>query len=606
MNEPLFKDFPEVSTEEWKNLILKDLKGQPWEKVSTISEEGFTIQPFYRKENLPPKLPKIEKRFPGWKITELVYEPKDLDGLNTKGADAFILTSPSQKGSNSGFHFESPKDLTKLADKLPKLPFVVSLGETSPKFLDELKILSNSHEIVLCDYDPYGTLLLNGSLQSGLESVNTDLKSIADVKGLVGNCIHSHYLRDAGASVGGELKYSLSWAVDYLNRLVEAGSPIEGAANSIWFWMGIGSDYFLEIAKFRAIRILWAEILNAYQKGLGDKVQPIVLAQTTEFNFTAYDPHVNLLRGTTAAMSAVLGGADFVAVQSFDRAYPQTQELGKRMARNTQLLLRHESFLDKVEDPSSGSYYLEVLTHELCQSAWGGFQILEAEGGFFQAIQSGSVQSAVLKRLEEKKQALATKKEVLLGTNQYPLVTERHPELKTSLNSVKQELDAKKSTKTPFQTIQPIRLSYDFDRLRNQTDEHIQSGKKPPKVFLLTIGDLSMRKARAGFTQNFVGCLGYEIIDNLGFSSVKEGVEKAKALGAEIVVLCSSDEEYQNYLPDFVSEMKEQLPNSWKLIAGYPKDLVTKATELGIEDFIHMKRNIIEFMEKAQSKWLGK
>lgn len=162
------------------------------------------------------------------------------------------------------------------------------------------------------------------------------------------------------------------------------------------------------------------------------------------------------------------------------------------------------------------------------------------------------------------------------------------------------------SSSSTYERLAPIRLSYEFDKWRNITDVHVSSGKTLPKIFLLTIGDLTMRKARAGFSSNFLGCLGYEIIDSLGFPTVKEGVSRAKELGAEIVVLCSSDEEYANYLPEFANEMKAQLPNSWKLLAGYPKDLITQAESLGIDDFIHMKRNIVEFMEKAQTKWIGR
>lgn len=411
-------------------------------------------------------------------------------------------------------------------------------------------------------------------------------------------------MRDAGASIGQELAYSLSWGVDYLNRHLDAGVTIEDAASNLWFWMGIGSDYFTEIAKFRAMRILWTEILNAYKPELGVSLPVLIVARTSNFQFTAYDPYVNMLRGTTAAMSAVMGGADFVSVLPFDSEYSAKQELGKRIARNSQLLLRYESFLDKVEDPAAGSYYLEVLTKKLSESAWGKFQNLEKDGGFGEALKKGFIQNEISTRANQKRNALATKKEILLGTNQYPLSSERHPELKTSLEITKEDTNTKGQTR--FLRLLPVRLSYEFDKWRNLTDIHVAAGKKLPKVFLLTIGDLTMRKARAGFSSNFLGCLGYEIIDNLGFASVKEGVTKAKELVSEIVVLCSSDEEYATYLPEFAQEMQSQLPDSWKLLAGYPKDLITQAESLGIDDFIHMKRNIVEFMEKAQTKWIGK
>ncbi|MBM9546922.1 methylmalonyl-CoA mutase [Leptospira sp. 201903074] len=603
MNEFLFSDFPEVSTEDWKNQILKDLKGNPWDKVTWETEEGFKIEPFYRKEDTK-DLPRVYKRNPGWNVTETVTSESDLSDLSKKGADAAILISHEEKGNQFGLKISSAADLENLAGLTEKLPLVISLATRTLSFAESLKKLTSSHNTVLGDYDPYGTALLCGELGTEESSIGKSFAALSGSKGFAGVGIHSYYLRDSGASIGQELAYSLSWGVDYLNRHIDTGVSIEDAASNIWFWMGIGSDYFTEIAKFRAIRILWTEILNAYKPGLGESVPALIVARTSSFQFTAYDPYVNMLRGTTAAMSAVMGGADFVSVLPFDSEYSTQQELGKRIARNSQLLLRYESFLDKVEDPAAGSYYLEVLTKKLAETAWAKFQTLESEGGFGEALKKGTIQKEIKSRANKKRTALATKKEILLGTNQYPLPSERHPELATSLKEV--ENRGNFSNKSTYTRLVPVRLSYEFDKWRNITDAHLASGKKLPKIFLLTIGDLTMRKARAGFSSNFLGCLGYEIIDTLGFSSVKEGVSEAKGLGADIVVLCSSDEEYATYLPEFASEMKTQLPNSWKLLAGYPKDLIAQAESLGINDFIHMKRNIVEFMEKAQTKWIGK
>ncbi|MCW7498117.1 methylmalonyl-CoA mutase family protein [Leptospira levettii] len=603
MNEFLFSDFPEVSTEDWKNQILKDLKGSPWDKVTWETEEGFKIEPFYRKEDLP-VLPRVFKRNPGWKVTEVVTSESESKSLTEKGVDAAILISHEEAGKQYGCKISSTSDLESLAKSVGEIPLIVSLATRTPKFSDSFKKLTSSHNTVLGDFDPYGTALLCGELGCEENNIGKTFQSLSGTKGFSGVGIHSLYLRDSGASIGQELAYSLSWGVDYLNQHLDAGVSIEEAASNLWFWMGIGSDYFTEIAKFRAMRILWTEILNAYKPGLGETLPALILAQTSSFQYTAYDPYVNMLRGTTAAMSAVIGGADFITVSPFDSEYTTKQELGKRIARNAQLLLRYESFLDKVEDPASGSYYLEVLTKKLAETAWGKFQTVEKEGGFGAALKKGTIQKEITARASKKRETLAAKKEILLGTNQYPLPTERHAELKESLVETEKRLSY--TDKSTYERLVPLRLSYEFDKWRNKTDLHVASGKKVPTVFLLTIGDLTMRKARAGFSSNFIGCLGYEMIDNLGFASVKEGVAKAKELGAEIVVLCSSDEEYATYLPEFVSEMKSQLPSSWKLLAGYPKDLISQAESLGIDDFIHMKRNLVEFMEKAQTKWIGK
>lgn len=603
MNQTLFSEFPTITSKDWKELILKDLKGAPFEKVKWVTEEGFELDPFYTSEDLG-ELPSLVKSSIGWKITETILSEKDLLSIETSGADALLFVSHKEGNKEFGIPIANGEALQKLAAAYPNYSLIFSIANRSPEIADSLHKIAISHNSVLVDYDPYGTALLCGELGCKETEIADNFKKLLSGKKFPALGIHSYYLRDSGASIGQELTYSLSWGVDYLNRLLDLGFSLKEANDSIWFWMGVGSDYFFEIAKLRAMRILWAEILNAYEPGFGSQNPTLIFSRTLEFNYSAYDPHVNLLRGTTEAMSAILGGSDYVSVLPFDYVYSEKQELGKRIARNSQLLLRNESFFDKVEDPAAGSYYLETLTQKLITSVWGKFQNLEKEGGFFNALKSGKIQSEVEARATKKREALATKKEILLGTNQYPLPSERHPELETSLLATKHLLEYQE--KSTFQRLNPLRLSYDFDRLRFLTDKHQSLGKKVPKVFLLTIGDLTMRKARASFSSNFIGCLGYEMKDNLGFESVSQGILAAKDFGADIVVLCSSDEEYATHLPAFSEEMKKHLPNAWKLLAGYPKDLIQTAESLGIDDFIHMKRNILEFMEKAQSKWIGK
>ncbi|MCU0823063.1 MAG: methylmalonyl-CoA mutase family protein [Leptospira sp.] len=604
MNETLFSEFAEVSKETWRELILKDLKGANFEKVQWDTEEGFTLEPFYTKEDLG-DLPQVPRNQSSWKITDEILSPSEINPSLAGGADALYIVSHKEGKETYGLSIGTNEELIKELEEIPKeIPIILSLANRTPDFAEGLRKLNDSHNHVYTDYDPYGTLLLCGELGSKKEDLNSNFAKLVNSKGIHSIAVHGYYLRDAGATIGQELAFSLSWGVDYLNRLLDLGLSLKEANDSLWFFMGVGSNYFFEIAKLSAHRILWAEILNAYEPGFGDENPTTIFSRTSEFQYTAYDPYVNMLRGTTAAMSAVLGGSDFVQVLPFDHNYSEKQELGKRIARNSQLLLRSESFFDKVEDPSKGSYYLETLTKNLITSVWEKFQTLEKDGGFFAGIQSGKVQDEIGATASKKRSALASKKEILLGTNQYPLPTERHPELSTSLEHTKKLLEF--GSPTEYKRITPLRLSYEFDRLRQLTDEQIASGKKAPKVFLLTIGDLTMRKARASFSANFIGCLGYEIQDNLGFANIQEGVSKAKEFGADIVVLCSSDEEYANLLQPFSEEMKAKLPNAWKILAGYPKDLIQKAESLGIDDFIHMKRNTIEFMEKAQSKWIGK
>ncbi|TGN19647.1 methylmalonyl-CoA mutase family protein [Leptospira idonii] len=610
MESSLFAEFPETSTEDWKNTIIKDLKGLPYEKIQWETEEGFLIEPFYRKEDISSEtLPRIHRKDRGWKITEGIVSSsvtlanEDAKALRKKGVDSFVFFSHEENGATYGIPLSQPNDLSRLvADlDLKEIPVLFSLSGRTPDFAKEIRSLAQGAKQVLADYDPFGNALLCGDLGATEEKTKSNLASL--VSGASNEkfiCVHSYYLRESGSTVTQELAYALAWGLEYLNILIESGRDLDSAAESIWFWTGIGSDYFTEIAKFRALRILWAEILNAYKPGLGEAHPIHIHASTTEWNFTAYDPYVNMLRGTTAAMSAVMGGADSVSVHSFDKVYKDGNEFGSRIARNSQLLLRHESHLDKVEDPSSGSYYLEVLTKKLSEVAWAKFQEIEKEGGFHKSLLNGTIQSQVDLSAKKKRESVSTRKQTLLGTNQYPLSSERQIELKHSISKTEKKISVPNEGK--YKRLNPLRVSYDFDRLRNATDVYFEKNKSVPKVFLLTIGNLGMRKARAAFGLNYIGCLGYEIIDNLGFTSVEEGVQAAKKANADIVVLCSSDEEYAEFIPQFADSMKTILPKAWKIVAGYPKDLISIAEEKGIEDFIHLKRNLVEFMEKAQKK----
>ncbi|GBF51849.1 putative methylmalonyl-CoA mutase, small subunit [Leptospira ryugenii] len=597
MEEKLFAEFAPIASETWIQTITKDLKGLDYSKVRWQTEDGFIVEPFYSEA--PVSLPDIRRAEKSWKITEFIPLSKESTQANLEAKQA-IQTGAEAIVFSLGSEIKKLEDLireTTLGIDTKLTPLLFTNLSPYLKSVTEWKSFGSDYTNIHFDIDPFVNILSSGDLGLPKSDLSKHLYSISLSLPKKSICVHSHYLRDAGASISQELSFALAWGHEYLQMLVSEGQKPKLAAESIWFWMGIGSDYFSEIAKIRAFRILWAQILEQYETGLGESTLPTVLSQTSTWNYTAYDPYVNMLRGTTEAMSAVLGGSDFVAVLPFDTVEGAT-EFGKRIARNSQLLLRHESHLDKVHDPSSGSYYIENLTHQLAETAWKSFQTWEAKGGFFIGIQTGEVQKEVLTSASQKRDAVATKKQTLLGSNQYPLASERHPKLPSILANGKEG----KGEGGQYPALPIKRLSFDLDRLRSLTDARIAQGKSVPKVFLLSIGDLTMRKARAGFSANFIGCLGYEILEQSGFSDLKDGVKAAKDAKADLVVLCSSDEEYATLIPEFGKLLKEQIPSAWPLVAGYPKDLIEVAAQNGISEFIHLKRNLIEFMEKAQAR----
>jgi methylmalonyl-CoA mutase len=288
-------------------------------------------------------------------------------------------------------------------------------------------------------------------------------------------------------------------------------------------------------------------------------------------------------------MSATIAGVDSLSVTPFNAAYESSTVFSDRIARNTQILLKEESYFDKIADPSGGSYYIENLTHSLAEHAWKLFQDIEAKGGYVEAFKAGFIQDQVTESANKRNMNIATRREILLGTNQYP----------NALEKVEANIKEKccTSTKRDDAIAEPIKIfrgAEQMETLRLKTER----AKETPKVFLLTIGDLTMRKARAGFASGFFACAGFDVIDNLGFKSVEEGVKAAMDQKASIVVVCSSDDEYTEAAPAVLEQLGDK---AITVVAGYPKS-IEELKAKGLKHFIHVKSNLIETLQGFQAE----
>jgi len=404
-------------------------------------------------------------------------------------------------------------------------------------------------------------------------------------------------LSNAGAFISQELGYALAWGNDYLSRMIDAGVDKQLAAKKIKFNFGVGSNYFMEIAKFRAAKWLWALIVEAYKPecrkdDCSHTVDGIcycsmkmrIHAETTRFNKTVFDANVNMLRTQTEAMSAVLGGINSLTVLPYDITFKKSDEFSERIARNQQLLLKEESAFDKIIDAAAGSYYIENLTNEIAEQAWKLFLTVEEEGGFYAAVKSGKIQSALKDTSDSRLKAVSARREILLGTNQFPNFNEIAGE-KIELNT-KADCDCHHSD---IEKIKLVRAAEQFEGLRFATE----NATKRPKAFMLTIGNLAMRLARAQFSCNFFACAGYEVIDNLGFASIEDGVKAAREVNADIIVLCSGDDEYAELAPVAfdMTNGKELL-----VVAGAPACMEELKTK-GLQHFIHVKSNVLQTLQ---------
>ena len=611
--EKLFTEFPPISTAEWKAKVEADLKGADFEKkLVWRTNEGFNVQPMYRAEDikdlkttdsLPGEYPFVRgtKTNNNWFIRqEIVVE--DVKKANEKALD--ILN----KGVDSlGFKLAVEPSAENVAALLEgiHLPAVeVNFACCPGKAVELAKVLvdyikANKAEETFkgsIEFNPYKRLLKHGlTFSKDITATGVELvKAVADVKNLRVLAVDSFMLTNAGAYIYQEIGYALAWGAQWMTALTEAGLTADEVAKRIKFNMGVSTNYFMEIAKFRAVRMLWAQIVKQYAPACDCSCKMAVHAITSEFNQTIYDAHVNLLRSQTEAMSAVIAGIDSLTVVPFDKQYKTPGEFSERMARNQQLLLKEESDMDKIVDPAGGSYYVENLTVAIAQEGWKVFLAVEDNGGFEAQVATGEVQKAVNASAEKRHTDVARRKEDLLGTNQFPNFNE--------MANDKIETEGCKcccsheTTGDAVEALSGKRAASDFEELRLATER----AANRPKAFMLTIGNLAMRLARSQFSSNFFACAGYEIIDNLGFATVQEGVDAALAKEADIVILCSSDDEYAELAPEAYKYLNGRAEF---VVAGAPacsEDL--KA--IGITNFVNVKSNVLETLKAFNAKLL--
>lgn len=602
--ELLFDMFPPVSTEEWRAKVEADLKGAPFEKkLVWRTNEGFNVQPMYRAEDikdlkttdsLPGEFPYVRGTHAGndWLTRQEIVAD------SAEAANAVALDVLNKGVTSLGFTVKeaTAEEVAALLKDI-HLPAVevnftccprkaVELAKVLVSYLKE-KGVENEFKGSI-DFNPYRRPLRHGEPFKGdIAAVATELVTeVRDVPGLKVLAVDSVMLEDAGAYIYQELGYALAWGAEWLTMLTEADVDADEVARRIKFNMGVSSNYFMEIAKFRAARMLWAQIVKKYEVADED-CKMTVHAVTSRFNQTLYDAYVNLLRSQTECMSAALAGVDSITVTPFDTPYKKPDDFSERIARNQQFLLKEESHLDKVVDPAGGSYYVETLTVAIAEQAWKVFLAVEEAGGFLVQVNDGSVQKVIRETSEKRHTDVARRKEFLLGTNQFPNINEMAAEkiIEGGGSVCSCGHSHQESTEAGLPT---SRAASDFEALRLATE----ASPVRPKVFMLTIGNLAMRLARAQFSTNFFGCAGYEIIDNLGFDTVEQGVDAALAAGADVVVLCSSDEEYATLAPE-----------AFKYLAGRAEFVVAGAPECmddlkaqGINDYVHVRCNVLDVL----------
>lgn len=617
--QKLFAEFPPVSTEQWEEVIVKDLKGADYEKkLVWRTAEGFNVRPYYRAEDLKnvkflnagvAEFPYVRsvKKCNNWRVVQTLWLEDPIEA--NKAARKAI-----ENGAESiAFHVNGKKmkaaDLDVMLDGIDPNSVEIIIRGCEVKMVAGLLIEKAEREgwdtekskvVLICD--PIMKLL---SLRGGFPYNEDGAMLFAALHGMIAQCakykkwrlinVNAYNFQYAGATIVQELAFTLAVGHEYLLKMMEMKLPVDEVAQAIRFAFAVSPNYFMEIAKFRAARMLWANIVNAYAPKKEDSRKMMIHAVTSRWSMTKYDPYVNMLRVTTEAMSAAVAGVHSLEVLPFDIVYERPTEFSYRIARNVQLLLKHEAHFDNVTDAAGGSYYIENLTQQIADQAWELFKQIEDRGGYIKAFKIGFIKELIDASAAKKDKEIATRRITLLGTNQFPNFTEK---METTgqentcdtpgfgFDGACYDFDVTPDT----DPLRIYRAAEPFEELRMKVDA---SGKEP-KAFMLTCGTLGMARARSQFSSNFFGCAGIRIIDNTFFNSVEEGAKAALASGADIVVVCAADDDYAELAP----KVKELIGDKAILVvAGAPASQPELEAQ-GIKNFISVRSNVLETLRQ--------
>ncbi|MEF2094545.1 methylmalonyl-CoA mutase family protein [Bacillus sp. CFBP9009] len=680
-----FSEFEIPSYEQWRDLTEKSLKGASFEKrLITETYEGILLQPMYRKEdaaNLPflQSLPGMapftrgtKTLINGWEINQEINVgiPTSFNKVArhdlSKGQTSLniVLDTPTKRGINAseassevgkaGLSISGVTDIADAlkdidfgnvpihvgagANSLPILALIIAHLEQSGRQVEEL------HGCI--GMDPVAELVAKGTLAYELEDCYTLMADITkwaneNTPHLQTVLIHGNVYHDGGSSAVEELAFSLSTGVEYLQALTSQGIDINKAASSIRFSFSIGSGYFMEIAKLRAARTLWARIVETF--GGNEEAQKMTMhARTSAWTKTVFDPYVNMLRATTEAFSAAVGGADSIHVSCFDEAIQKSTAFSRRIARNASIILKEEAHIARTIDPAGGSWYVEVLTNEVAKKAWGLFQETERKGGIFQSLIKEFPQNVVQQTASKRVRNIAHRKDIFVGTNMYVNLAEKEVDwialnetlqindhinqvvgrahiavgslavcsnkTETAIQAAKQGASLGEIAKATgrkseaavcVKAIKPTRGALQFEELRQSIDEMAEKTGNRPIVFLANLGPISDHKVRADFATGFFEVGGFEVIQNNGFGSINEAAEAIVASMADYVIICGKDEDYQQAAIPLAMSIKKTDAQITVLLAGKPSEVdEVRFKEAGITEFVHVGSNCYDILSQ--------
>ncbi len=690
-------NFPDVTPEQWHEVVQRDLKGAPFEKrLVTKTHEGFSINPLYMMENavaetagrgVPGSAPYTRGATPlgavenGWDVRQC-YSLADAPACNEamrndlkRGATSVwvMMDRAGQQGQDAddpkaadyigqdGVCVQTAEDFNRLFNGLDSsTPISLQTGANALPYLAlwlaskkdaDAQTLTGS-----LGYDPLGALARNNAIPTSLQNafdLMADMMAWADEHApkLRTTLVDTTTYPEAGATAVQELAAALATGLNYIKQVNQRGISLQTATNQLLFSVSVGRDFFTEIAKLRALRLLWSRLIEAL--GGDETAKRLYLrAQTSRRSKTARDPWVNLLRVTSECFSAIAGGAEIISTSPFDEMLGMSENFSRRLATNTQSILKEEANLHRVIDPAGGSWYVENLTNQLCEAAWTLFQQIESQGGMSEVLQNGWFQQQLSTVNSAKRKAVQKRKDPITGVSEFANVEEKSIErtsqdlatVKTrmaeSLQALRKEHDQKTAAQVlmenSFELAERTAAAIEaaksgaslgtlssalfantegchipaftfnneaapFEELRDASDAHLQKTGRRPSVFLANMGPIPKHKGRAEWSSNFFQAGGFEIVANDGFNNATDCAAAFTESKADIAIICSSDDLYPESVPDVAPALKAAGVKHL-LLAGRPGEKEADYKAAGVDAFIYLGCDVYETLRTTLSE----
>ncbi len=591
-NKSLFAEFNPVTKQEWMEKVGIDLKGADFDKKLVWKNlSKIKIQPFYNAEDKQDYIQNTGEN------SQSLINYRSI-AVNTAESGNKLALKAVEEGIN-GILFTIDKnisaaklvegiDLSKIAVSFILRTDAVEIVSDFLRFVKEQKIVSENLKGFI-DLEIISDYLTHGNIEENQLDTVAELVTLgADYPNFKLLTISGSEYLDSGANQVQEVAYTLSSLVFLIEKLKERGIPEQEVFDNLNFKLAIGSEYFVEIGKFRAFNSLLIEIANKY--GISEHAHSII-GKTSIWSKSVTDPHTNLLRATTEAMSAILGNVDAVLIDAFDKEFNEPSDFSSRIAGNISTILKEESYLGKVANPVDGSYYIEEVSASIASKALELFKTIEDNGGFYKSFESELIQQQIAEIRQEKIKLISQRRLPMVGVNKYPNLMEA---VNADILSAGEENNSKVLT--------PRRASLEIEAIRKTTEELVAKTNKRPVVELTSFGNLTMRKARAAFAYDFIGVSGFNVLQEQSYSSALEAAEQSAKSDSSVVVVCSSDQDYEEYAVAFVKAFRALNSEKVLLLAGNPTNIFDELTEAGLDGCVNIKSDVIRTISNIQNK----